>query len=493
MIAVSRFRGIPLSSGVLPLIAAAATAIQLAAAVWMTSEAAASEVDAIGVPAPLGFADVVTRVRPAVVGIQVKVEEKTASDEARQRKAPSIPRSPYDRYFHRFGDTSEDHAATTSGTALGSGFFISGDGYIVTNEHLVSDGKRIEVTSDSGKTYQAKVVGTDRQTDLALIRITAGSDFPFVRFAADPPRIGDWVLAIGNPFGLGGTVTAGIVSASGRDIGEGPYDDFIQIDAPVNLGNSGGPTFNVRGEVIGVNTAIYSPSGGSVGVAFDVPAETVKLVVTQLKAKGHVTRGWIGAQIQRITPLLAETMGLKNTDGALVAHVESNAPAAQGGIESGDVITSVNAEPVKETRDLARTLAAIAPGTSAKIGVLRHGQNRILTVTIGKFPEKQAEREAQSEAAPVEESVLGLELSSSGAEARDGLRGVEITDIRPNGPAADSGLQVGDVILEVGHRAVSKPADVRRLVEEARAQGRNAVLLLIKRGSMISFLALPFA
>ena len=212
----------------------------------------------------------------------------------------------------------------------------------------MANGVSFEVTIDSGKTYQAKVIGTDPQTDLALIKVSAPTDFPCVRLAADLPRIGDWVLAVGNPFGLGGTVTAGIVSARGRDIGAGPYEDFIQIDAPVNKGNSGGPRFNVRGEVIGVNTAIFSPSGGSVGIAFDIPAENVKLIVQQLKDKGHVTRGWIGVQIQPVTPTIAEAIGLKNPTGALVAQVEPASPAARSGIETGDVITSVNGEAVTD-------------------------------------------------------------------------------------------------------------------------------------------------
>ncbi len=259
--------------------------VALAMAAWLTApdlligfQAVAAEVDAVGAPAPLGFADIVGRVKPAVVGIRVRIEEATSSDEA-QQKNPFPPGSPFDRFFHQFGAPIPDSPAPKSGTALGSGFFVSGDGYVVTNNHLVANGRSFEVTIDSGKTYEAKVIGTDPQTDLALIKVSASTDFPYVRLAAEVPRIGDWVLVVGNPFGLGGTVTAGIVSARGRDIGEGPYDDFIQIDAPVNLGNSGGPTFNVRGEVIGVNTAIFSPSGGSVGVAFDIPAETVKLVV----------------------------------------------------------------------------------------------------------------------------------------------------------------------------------------------------------------------
>ena len=269
---------------------------------------------------------------------------------------------------------------------MGSGFFMSGDGYVVTNNHVVANGTKSEVTTDSGTIYSAKIVGADPETDLALIKVSAGTDFPYVRFAKDPPRIGDWVLPVGNPFGLGGSVTAEIVSARGRDIGEGPYDDFIQIDAPVNVGNSGGPSFNVKGEVIGVNTAIFSPSGGSVGVAFDIPAETVKFVVQQLKDKGYVTRGWIGVELQVVTPVIADAIGMKNSEGALVVRLEPDSPAVKGGVEVGDVITSVNNEPVKDTRDLVKRIAATPPGSSTKLGVFRNGHEKTITVTVGEFP-----------------------------------------------------------------------------------------------------------
>ena len=229
-------------------------------------------------------------------------------------------------------------------TGQGSGFFISADGYAVTNNHVVDGADKVEVTTDDGKTFKAKVIGTDARTDLALIKVEGGSNFPFAKLSDGKPRIGDWVLAVGNPFGLGGTVTAGIVSARGRDIGNGPYDDFIQIDAPVNKGNSGGPAFDTSGEVMGVNTAIYSPSGGSVGIAFSIPASTVKSVIAQLKDKGSVSRGWIGVQIQPVTPDIADSLGLKKAEGALVAEPQANGPAAKAGIESGDVITAVNGE-----------------------------------------------------------------------------------------------------------------------------------------------------
>ncbi len=271
-------------------------------------------------------------------------------------------------------------------TGQGSGFFISADGFAVTNNHVVDGADKVEVTTDDGKVYKAKVIGTDARTDIALIKVEGGSNFPFAKLSEGKPRIGDWVLAVGNPFGLGGTVTAGIVSASGRDIGNGPYDDFIQIDAPVNKGNSGGPAFNTNGEVIGVNTAIYSPSGGSVGIAFSIPAPTVKSVVAQLKDKGSVSRGWIGVQIQPVTADIADSLGLKKAEGALVAEPQANGPAAKAGIESGDVITAVNGETVKDARELARTIGGLAPGNAVKLNVLHKGQDKVINLTLGQLP-----------------------------------------------------------------------------------------------------------
>ena len=452
------------------------------------SHAVAAEVDAASAPSPIGFADIIERVKPAVVGVRVKIE--IPSGDARQ-ELPLAPGSPLDRFFRQFGVPIPDSPAPKSGTGLGSGFFISGDGYIVTNNHVVANGKSLEVTTDDGKTYQAKVIGTDPQTDIALIKVSVPTDFPYVKFAANEPRIGDWVLPVGNPFGLGGTVTAGIVSARGRDIGSGPYDDFIQIDAPVNKGNSGGPSFNVKGEVIGVNTAIYSPSGGSVGVAFDIPAETVKLVVQQLKDKGQVTRGWIGVQIQPVTPSIADAVGLKKPEGALVAVAQPGGPAARGGIETGDVITSVNEQAIKDSRDLARKIAAIAPGTSAKLGVFRNGQEKTVTVTLGELPRTSAQAKVEEKKAPSEPSVLGLTLAPASAVAGAGDEGVVVVEIDPNSRAAESGLQTGDIVLDVGRQVVKTPADVRKIVEESRAQSKHAILMRIKRGDTTSFVAIP--
>lgn len=475
-----------------PMLALAFTGWLTAPALLIGFQAVAAEVDAVGAPAPLGFAEIVGRVKPAVVGVRVRIEEVTSSDEVPQKNA-FPPGSTLDRFSRQFGVPIPDRAAPKSGIALGSGFFISGDGYIVTNNHLVANGKRFEVTIDSGKTYEAKVIGTDPQTDLALIKVSASTDFSYVTLAAEVPRIGDWVLVVGNPFGLGGTVTAGIVSARGRDIGEGPYDDFIQIDAPVNLGNSGGPTFNVRGEVIGVNTAIFSPGGGSVGVAFDIPAEIVKLVVQQLKDKGHVTRGWIGVQIQSITPAVADAIGLKNAEGGIIADLEPRGPAAKGGIEIGDVVIAVNGEAVKDSPDLARKIASIAPGTSTKFGIFRNGQEKTIAVTAGRFPRTSAEARAEEQKGPSEAPVLGFTLAPARTVTGAGDQGVLITEISPTSRAAEIGVQTGDVILDVGRSAVNTPADVRRMVEEARTQSKRAVLLRVKRGDTISFVAIPLA
>ena len=295
--------------------------------------------------------------------------------------------SPLDQFSRQFGfripNGMQRHQIITG---EGSGFFISPDGYAVTNNHVVDHAKSVQVTTDDGTIYTAKVIGTDKKTDLALIKVDGKKDFTYVKFAEQPPRVGDWVVAVGNPFGLGGTVTAGIVSARGRDIGAGPYDDYIQIDAPINKGNSGGPAFDTNGNVIGVNTAIFSPSGGSVGIGFDIPAATAKLVVAQLKDKGYITRGWLGVQVQPVTADIADSLGMKQAKGAMVDSPQDGSPAAKAGIEAGDVITAVDGKPVKDSRDLARTISMMAPGSSVKLDVLHKGQSKTLTLALGEMP-----------------------------------------------------------------------------------------------------------
>jgi serine protease Do len=439
---------------------------------------------------PIGFADIVEKVKPAVISVRVKVDRPTNSALS-DEDLPFPPGSPFERFFRRFGAPNNGEGGHQVITGQGSGFFISADGYAVTNNHVVQNAENVQVTNDDGKSYSAKVIGTDPRTDLALIKVD-GKDFPYVKFADSAPRVGDWVLAVGNPFGLGGTVTAGIVSARGRDIGAGPYDDFIQIDAPVNKGNSGGPTFDVDGEVIGVNTAIFSPSGGSVGIAFAIPTDTVKGVIAQLREKGAVTRGWIGVQIQPVTADLAESMGLKKASGALVSEPQADSPAAKAGIETGDVIVSVDGTTVRDARELARRIGTMAPGTTVKLGLIHQGQEKTITLTLGTLPdEKQASNQRHRDVPDADVPKLGLTLAPSSKVAGAEGGGVVVTAVNPNGVAADHGFQVGDVILDVGGKPVSTPADVRKQLADARKEGKHALLFRVKSNDGMRFVALP--
>jgi serine protease Do len=452
---------------------------------------------------PVGFADIVERVKPSVISVKVNIKEKTASNDGDDDATPFQPGSPMERFFRRFGGPDGfpglkgGHPHVVQGQ--GSGFFISADGYAVTNNHVVDGAEKVEVTTDDGKTYSAKVIGTDQRTDLALIKVEGGSNFSFAKLADGKPRIGDWVLAVGNPFGLGGTVTAGIVSASGRDIGNGPYDDFIQIDAPVNKGNSGGPAFNTDGEVMGVNTAIYSPSGGSVGIAFSIPANTVKSVVAQLKDKGSVSRGWIGVQIQPVTAEIADSLGMKKAEGALVAEPQANGPAAKAGIESGDVITSVNGESIKDARELARTIGGMAPGATVKLNVLHKGQDKVVNLTLGQLPntvEAKADTDQDSgkgASRGTDVPKLGMTVAPANSVAGAGKEGVVVTEVDPKSAAADRGFKEGDVILEVAGKSVSTAGDVRDAINAARNDNKNSVLMRVKSGGQSRFVAVPLA
>jgi serine protease Do len=440
---------------------------------------------------PVGFADIVEKVKPAVVSVRVKMDggPRTTGFDG---DLPFPKGSPMDRFFRQFG-APDDGGPGNQGrqgapggrnmiTGQGSGFFISADGYAVTNNHVVDKAENVQVTTDDGKIYEAKVIGTDPRSDLALIKVEGRGDFPFVKLAEGNPRIGDWVLAVGNPFGLGGTVTAGIVSARGRDIGNGPYDDFIQIDAPVNKGNSGGPTFDVDGNVIGVNTAIFSPSGGSVGIAFAIPADTVKKVVAQLKDKGSVTRGWIGVQIQSVTPEIADSLSLKSLQGALVAEPQAGGPAAKAGIEAGDVITAVNGTAIKDARELARQIGGMPPGTSVKLSVLHKGADKSVTLTLGLLPNEREARVETKDSEPSGTDVprLGLTLAPAGQVAGSGNEGVVVTNVDPSGVGADHGFKTGDVILDVGGKKVGNPNEVRDAIRDAQKEGKRTVLMRVK-------------
>ncbi len=449
----------------------------------------------------VGFADIVEKVKPAVVSVRVKVEAgpQLSSDNFSMPQGPQG--SPFEFFFKRFGMPDGQGGMGGQGTprrhnftmGQGSGFFISPDGFAVTNNHVVEKAETVELTADDGKTYTAKVIGTDPRTDLALIKVEGRSDFPYVRLADASPRVGDWVLAVGNPFGLGGTVTAGIVSARGRDIGAGPYDDFIQIDAPVNKGNSGGPTFDVDGNVIGVNTAIFSPSGGSVGIAFAIPAETVRTVVAQLKDKGAVTRGWLGVQIQPVTSEIADSMGLKSDQGALVAEPQANSPAMKAGIKSGDVITKVNGEAVKDARSLARRISTLSPGASVKLTMMRGGKEEVVTLTLGEMPkDRQANAGTEERELPgADVPKLGLSLAPAKQVAGASGQGVVVTQVDPDGPAAERGFKTGDVILDVGGATVSTPADVKKALADAKGAGKKTVLMRVKSEGGTRFVALP--
>ena len=456
---------------------------------------------------PTGFANLVEKVKPAVISVRVKV--KADSEMMSFDGDMSSPKDPpMERFFRRFGmpdgmpndedtpDQSKPHRPHDQFvTGQGSGFFVTADGYAVTNNHVVDKAKAVEITTDDGKTYDAKVIGTDPRTDLALIKVDGRSDFPFVKLAETMPRIGDWVVAVGNPFGLGGTVTAGIVSARGRDIGSGPYDDYVQIDAPVNKGNSGGPTFDMDGNVIGVNTAIFSPSGGSVGIAFDIPAETVKTVVAQLKDKGFVRRGWIGVQIQSVTSDIAEGLGLKGTEGALVAEAQADSPAAKAGVIAGDVITALNGHPVKDAHDLAKQIGSMTPSTTAKVAVWRKGEEKSFSLTLGELPKSREARatDSNSDAKAAGLPKLGMTVAPAKEVAGSGSEGIVVTEVDPDGLASEHGLKSGDVILEVGGSKVANTEEMRKAIGEAQKSGKHAVLMRVKSDSTTKFVAIPFA
>ncbi len=452
---------------------------------------------------PAGFADIVAKVKPAVISVRIKVSAEPAllqdNRDDEERQIPVQPGSPLDKFFQQFGDQfgrqSGSHAPQRHDTITGegSGFFISADGYAVTNNHVVNRAKSVQITTDDGTVYTAQVVGADPKTDLALIKVEGNKDFPFVKFAEHAPQVGDWVVAVGNPFGLGGTVTAGIVSARGRDIGAGPYDDYVQIDAPINKGNSGGPAFDVDGKVIGVNTAIFSPSGGSVGIGFDIPADTAKLVVAQLKENGHVTRGWLGVQIQPVTADIADSLGLKKAAGAMVDEPQSGSPAAKAGIQSGDVITAVNGAPVKDARELARAIGTMAPDTPVKLDIVRNSEPRTITVTLAQMPNEQRANADDSDGVKPTSGVphLGLQLAPASEVSGAGDKGVVITAVEPDGPAAEQGLETGNVILEVSGKPVANAGDVRKALSEAKSQGKHQILIRAKMGDATRFVALP--
>ncbi len=447
---------------------------------------------------PSSFADVVEHVRNAVVSVKVKMNEtaENAEDGGEQQMPQLQPGDPLERFFKQFGNKGGgqfQHPNKPHVTqAQGSGFFITPDGYVVTNNHVVEHATEVTLVTDDGTSLPAKVIGTDKKTDLALLKVTKAGTYPIVPWDTKAPRVGDWVIAVGNPFGLGGTVTAGIVSARGRDIGAGPYDDFLQIDAPVNRGNSGGPTFNAQGQVVGVNTAIFSPSGGSVGIGFAIPAEVAQTVINDLKTKGSVARGWIGVQIQPVTDEIAESLGLKSTKGALVAEASPTGPASGAGIKSGDVILGVDGQKVDGPRELARKIASLGPDAKATLSFWHNGSEKTADVKLGTLPnsDQVAKAEISGDEDKATVAALGMQLAPAASIPGAGKEGVVVADVDQDGVAAQKGLKVGDVILEAGGQKVTKPSDLKDVISNAKKDGRKAVLLRIKSEQGIRFVAL---
>lgn len=438
---------------------------------------------------PQGFADLAARVAPSVVRVTVtgRAEATPASVEI----PPELRGTPLEPFFRQFErgqrqPRGEQRGEQRRSLGQGSGFIIDAAGYIVTNNHVVGEASAVKVELTDGRELPARVIGTDPQTDLALLKVEAGGPLPAVTWGdSDALRVGDWVVAMGNPFGLGGSVTAGIVSARGRQIGAGPYDDFIQTDAPINPGNSGGPLFNANGEVVGINTAIYAPAGGNVGIGFAVPARMARHVITDLQQDGRVARGWLGVSMQPLNAELASALRLPDTRGVLVAGVEPGSPAATAGVKAGDVVIGIDGRPVAVARDLAVAVAEAAPRSTATLTLLRDGQRMEQAVTLGRREAPRQEARAGGAEAPRHAS-LGLRLSAG--KAGDG---VTVAAVEPGSIAATRGLQAGDVILRAGEREVRRPEDVSQAVAAARSAGRPAIALQVAREGGRAFIALP--
>lgn len=458
--------------------------------------------------APDGFADLIESVAPAVV--QITTRKTLAEGGVPGGDLSQIPEQfregPLRDFFERFfreGVPGQPPGPRGERMGLGSGFIISSDGIVVTNNHVIGDAEKMEVTLKDGSRFPAKLIGSDEKTDLAVLRIEADRKLPVVSWGdSDDARVGDWVVAVGNPFGLSGTATAGIISSRGRDIGAGPYDDFIQIDAPINTGNSGGPLFDGAGGVIGVNTAIYSPSGGSVGIGFAIPSNAARKVVAELQEKGTVSRGWLGVAIQPVTPEVAESLGLSKPAGALIATVTPDSPAAKAGLRQGDVVTAFDGKPVASPRELSRSVADAETGDRGTLQVWRDNREIEVSVRIGEMPKQVASAEPGQRQAPDKPSKEGVQLGALGLtlaplddanRARwglaEGTSGALVESVDEQGDAAAKGLQPGDVITRVNQEAVTSPSDVAEAVKKARSADRKTVLLLVDRRGTQQFIA----
>ena len=495
--------------------------LALSPLVWAQNPPAAGEPASASPPAAgmlpqQSFAPLVKRVLPAVVNISVT--EKAGANVASDQLPEGFRGAPFDEFLRRFFD---QHGGGQLGPrpfsegpgeeggvkriALGSGFIIDPSGIIVTNNHVVGEAAKVEITLQDNTKYPAHIVGRDPRTDLAVLKIKADKPLPYVAFGdSSAAQIGDWVIAVGNPFGLGGSVTTGIISARGRDIHTGQFDDFLQIDAPINRGNSGGPTFNLNGEVIGINTAIYSPNGGSVGIGFAVPSNAAKRVAAQLEAHGKVSRGWLGVQIQEVTPAIAASLGLHGETGALVAVVTPDSPGAHAGLKQGDVILTFNGGDIKQLRDLPRLVAALAPGTAAPLTVWRNGQSSELHTTVGEAPQNPRGASANGgqsgeQSGEDHEDALGMHFSALTNDLRRELHvgrdvhGVVITRIDSGSFADTLGLSRGDVLVSINQQPIESPAEAAQHFEEIAKSPRKSALLLLNRHGVTQYVGVKLS
>lgn len=455
--------------------------------------------------APDGFADLAARLLPSVVNVSTT---QTVEGNPGIEMPQLPPGSPFEEFFKEFMERAQPRQQQRSrrATSLGSGFIIDTQGHVITNNHVIQDADQITVTLHDDTRLDAKVIGRDAKTDLAVLKVEPNPKLVPVRFGdSDANRVGDWVLAIGNPFGFGGSVTAGIISARGRDINAGPYDDFLQTDAPINRGNSGGPMFNLDGEVIGINTAIFSPSGGSIGIGFAIPSNSAQPVIQQLIDHGSVKRGWLGVRIQSVTQEIADAMGLKEATGALVAGVIAGGPAEKAGLKDGDVILEFDGKAVGQMRRLPRLVADTDVGKSVPIRVWRGGRELSMKVQVGALEESEEKQASTAPSAPGPSTgqtpVEGLGMSVAAIDARarerfgleEDARGVVVTSVDPEGAAAEQGVRVGDRIVEVAQEAVSNPAQLAAKIKTAKSAGRKAVLLLVEGEGGMRFVAIKLA
>jgi serine protease Do len=455
------------------------------------------------------FAPLVKKVLPAVVNISVT--QKSGVDQMAEEPevAPfkDFPNSPFEEFMRRFFEqqtpNGEPHlfpqipGNEAQRVALGSGFIVDPRGYVVTNNHVIGNADKVEVILQDKSKYRAKVIGRDPKTDLAVLKIKADKPLPYVGFGdSSAAQVGDWVMAVGNPFGLGGTVTTGIISARGRAINEGPYDDFLQIDAPINRGNSGGPTFNLDGEVIGINTAIFSPNGGSVGIGFAIPSNEAKSIIGRLEAHGKISRGWLGVQIQQVTPAIAASLGLKDEHGAIVAVVTTDSPGAKAGLKQGDVILAFNGSAVDELRDLPRLVADAAPDSQATLSVWRNGRTVSLTATLGELPEnaKMAAVESGNEEQPAAEAAaVGMHFEPLNDRLRRELhvakdvRGVVVTRVDNASAAENGGVSAGDIVVAINQEPVETPQQAAAKLNEASRSSKKSALLLLNRHGVTEY------